>query len=292
MTRDPSMNQLTFPAKELDAPILVPVDLGGIVGRRNRIRGGPHLAIGHGQRKLWTVGTGRNQSVRLGILVSGLEPVEVPVADAPPLDLAGVDCLVDPYDKVGDGDAQIVAMEHVQIDKVGAEGGQTLVDLGMERQLRQEGTVGITEGIVADAALGDDVEVGPGDVGPGVEPPAEDALGFAGAVRVGQVEAAESLGEGRVEEGEGLVGFGQGGRPEHDAVDGVGVLALLDGESICGFEQEGCGEECYQGGSGCKYPAARGSAATSESAVGAIDADRVGKLLGEHNILLCATKIR
>ena len=92
-----SCNQLTFPAKELDAPILVPVDLGRVVGRRNRIRGGPHLAIGHGQRKLRTVGTGRNQSVRLGILVSGLEPVKVPVADAPPLDLAGVDGLVDPF---------------------------------------------------------------------------------------------------------------------------------------------------------------------------------------------------
>ena len=251
MTRDPSMNQLTFPAEELDAAILVPVDLGRVVGRRDGVRGGPHLAIGHRQRKLRTVGTGRNQSVRLGILVSGLEPVKVPVADAPPLDLAGVDGLVDPFDESSDGDARIVAMEHVQIDKVGAEGGQTLVDLGMERRLRQEGTVGITEGIVADAALGDDVEIGPGDIGPGVEPSAEDALGFAGAVRVGQVEAAESLREGCVEEGEGFVGFGQGGRTEDDSVGGVGVLPLLDGEGMGGFEQKGGGEEGDRGGGAC-----------------------------------------
>ena len=183
--------------------------------------------------------------------MSGPEPVKVPIADAPPLDLAGVDGLVDPFDECPDGDAGIVAMKHVQIDEVGAEGGQTLVDLGMERRLRQEGTVGITEGIVADAALGDDVEIGPGDIGPGVEPSAKNALGFAGAVRVGQVEAAESLGEGRVEEGEGLVGFGQGGRTEDDAVGGVGVLVLFDGESICGFEQKGGGEEGDRGGGAC-----------------------------------------
>ena len=121
--------QLTLPAKKFDTPILIPVNLRRIVGSADRVRAGPDLPIGDGQAKLRAVGTGRDQSLGLGILVSGLEPIEVPVAYAPALDLAADDCLVDPFDKVGHGDAGIVAVEHVQVDEVGVEGGQALVNL-------------------------------------------------------------------------------------------------------------------------------------------------------------------
>ena len=275
--------KLTLPAKKLDTTILIPVNLGRIVGGTDRIRAGPNFAIRNGQAKLRTVGTGRNQSLGLGILVSGLEPVKVPVAHAPPLDFAAVDGLVDPLDKVGDGDAGIVAMEHVQIDKVGVEGRQTLVNLIVQRRPSEEGTVGISKGIIADATLGNDVEIVAGNVGTGVEPLAKDALGLAGAVGVGQVESAESLVERRVEEIDGILGLGQGGRAEDDAMDGVGVLALLDGKGGGRVDEEG-GRQT-QDGRGRKYAAAGGSAATSESAVGAIDADRVGKLVGGGHII-------
>ena len=274
--------QLTLPAKELDATILIPVNLSRIVGSADRVRAGPDLSIGNGQTKLRAVGTGWDQTLGLGILVSGLEPVKVPVADAPPLDLATVDGLVDPLDKVGDGDAGIVAVEHVQIDKVGVEGRQALANLVVQRGPSQQGTVGIAKGIVADAPLGNDVEIIPGNVGTGVEPLAKDALGLTGAVRVRQVEPTEALVERRVEQVDGILGLGQGGGAEHDAVDGVGVLALLDREGRGGIGEEG-GREA-QDGRGGKYAAARGSAATSESAVGAIDADRVGKSIGRGHV--------
>ena len=248
--------QLTLPAEELDTTVLIPVNLGRIVGSTDRIRAGPNFAIGNGQTKLRTVGTGWYQTLGLGILMSGLEPVKVPVAHAPALDLAAVDGLVDPFDKVGDGDARIVAMEHVQIDKVGVQRGQTLVDLIVQTGPRQKRTVRITKGIVTNAPLGDDVEVVTGNVGTGVEPLAKNALGLAGAVRVGQVEPTEALVERRVEEVDGIVGLGQGGRAEDDAMDGVGVLALLDREGGGGIDEEG-GREA-QNGRGRKYAAAGG----------------------------------
>ena len=274
--------KLTLPAKKLDTTVLIPVNLGRIVGGTDRIRAGPNLSIRNGQTKLRAVGTGRYQALGLGILVRGLEPVKVPVAHAPPLDLATVDGLVDPFDKVGDGDAGIVAMEHVQIDKVGVEGRQTLVNLIVQRRTSEEGTVGIPKGVISNTALGNDVEIVTGNVGTGVEPLAKDALGLAGAVGVGQVEPTEALVERRVEEIDGILGLGQGGGAEDDAMDGVGVLALLDGEGGGRVDEEG-GREA-QDGRGRKYAAAGGSAATSESAVGAIDADFVGKSIGGRHI--------
>ena len=276
--------QLTLPAKELDTPILIPVNLCRIVRSTDGIRAGPNFTIGHGQAKLRTVGTGRNQSLGLGILVSGLEPVKVPVADAPSLDLATDHSLVDPLDKVGHGDARIVAMEHVQIDEIGVQRRQALVNLVVQAGPREEGTVGITKGIVANAALGDDVEIIPSNVGTGVEPPAKDALGLAGAVGVGQVEAAESLVKRHVEQVQGIFGLGQSGGAKDDAMDGVGVLALLDRKGGGGIDEES-ESEAQDGRRGCKYSAARSSAATSESAVSAIDADRVGKLIGGRHII-------
>ena len=276
--------QLTLPAKKFDTPILIPVNLRRIVGSTDGIRAGPNLPIGHGQTELRTVGTGRNQTLGLGILVSGLEPIKVPVADAPSLDLATYDGLVDPLDKVGHGDARIVAMEHVQIDEIGVQGRQALVNLVVQAGPREEGAVGIAKGIVANATLGNDVEIIPSNVGTGVEPPTKDALGLPGAVGVGQVEAAESLVEGRVEQVQGIVRLGQGGGAKDDAMDGVGVLALLDRKGGGGIDEEG-ESEAQDGRRGRKYSAATGSAATSESAVGAIDADRVGKLVGGGHII-------
>mmetsp|Transcript_35801 Transcript_35801/g.78396 ORF Transcript_35801/g.78396 Transcript_35801/m.78396 type:complete len:317 (+) Transcript_35801:123-1073(+) len=111
-----------FPAKELNTTIIVPVNLMRVVGVGDGIRARPNLTVGNGQGILRTVGTGRDEALALGVLVGCLEPIEVPVRHTPPLDLAGSDRLVDPVDELLDGDARIVAMEHVQIDKVSVEG--------------------------------------------------------------------------------------------------------------------------------------------------------------------------
>ena len=96
------MKCLTFPANELDTAIIVPVNLVRVVRTGDRICAGPNLAIGNGKRILGTVGRGGNQTFGLGVLVSGLETIKVPVAYTPALDLACGDSLIDPIDELVD----------------------------------------------------------------------------------------------------------------------------------------------------------------------------------------------
>ena len=93
-------------------------------------------------------------------------------------------------------------MEHVEINKVGVESRQAFLNLIMERLTGKKGTVGISKGIVADTALGNDIKIGPVDgtvLGARGEPLAKDAFGGTSAICVGQVEATESLLEGSIQ---------------------------------------------------------------------------------------------